>query len=50
MYLRNHGKCFGTLHTLPEPPPSVDGEKKRGVGSDGKLLPAAYNGMSNIKA
>ena len=23
-------------------------EKKRGAGSDGKSLPAAYNGMSNI--
>ena len=40
---------FGILHTLPEPPPSVDGGKKRGAGSDGKSLPAASNnGMSNI--
>ena len=29
--LRNNGKCFGTLHTLPKPPPSVDGGKKRGL-------------------
>ena len=42
-------KVFGTLHTLPRPPPSVDGGKKGGAGSDGKSLPAASNGMSNIK-
>ena len=42
-YLRNNRKSFGTLHTLPEPPPAVDG----GAGSDGESLPAVYNGMSN---
>ena len=42
------GKSFEALHTLPEPPPSVDDGKKR-AGSDGKLLPAGSNGMSNIK-
>ena len=41
------GKSFGTLYTLPEPPPSVDGGRKR-AGSDGKSLPAASNRMSNI--
>ena len=24
-YLRNNGRCFKTLYTLPKPPPSVDG-------------------------
>ena len=42
------GKGFRTLQTLLKPPPSVDGGKERGAGSDVKSLPAAYNGMSNI--
>ena len=44
-YLLNKGlvilRIMGTLHTLPEPP-SVDGGKKRGAGSDGKPLPTTY--------
>ena len=51
--ISNKGLSFGTLHTLPEPPPSDDGGKKRGAGSDGpdgKSLPAASNGMSNINS
>ena len=42
------GKSFRTLHTLPKPPPSVDGRKQKGAGGDVKSLPAACNGMSNI--
>ena len=34
--------------SLLKPTPSVDGRKK-GSGSDGKSLPAASNGISNIK-
>ena len=49
MYLRNNGKSFRTLHTLPKPPPSVDGIKEKGNDSDIKSLPAACNGMSSIK-
>ena len=43
------GKSFSVLHTLPKPPPSVDGGKEKGAGGDVKSLPDAYNGMSNIK-
>ena len=43
------GNVSEPLHTLPEPPPSVDGGEKKGAGSDGKSLPAACNGMSKIK-
>ena len=43
-------KSCGTLHTLPEPPPSVDGGKKGGAGSDGKYhCQQQSNEMSNIK-
>ena len=44
------GKSFRTLHTLPKPPPSVDGGKEKGNGGDVKSLPAEYNGMSNINS
>ena len=43
------GRSFSILHTLPKPPPLVDGGKEKGAGGDVKSLPAAYNGMGNIK-
>ena len=38
-YLRNKGKTFRTLHTLPKPPPSVDDGKEKRAGGDVKSLP-----------
>ena len=42
------GKSDGTLHTLPKPPPSVDGGKKRELAVMANHCQLQSNEMSHI--